>query len=142
MPPPQTPSPPTNRIPVPVFSDEYANGVAWPGSTRYPQLRHSNTGPLILTPGLYYANGTQYGLPDFLATLAQKPGYAPAHTRYEEMRQFFQEWAYATHGCELVIVKVTMMIQEPGRAKSSMVLVSDVLTSPILVRTYLYIISL
>ena len=140
MPPPRTPSPPTNKIPVPVFSDGYANGVAWPGSTRYP--RHSNTGPLISTPGLYYANGTQYGLPDFLTTLAQKPGYAPAHTRYEEMRRFFQERAYATHGCELVIVKVTMMVQEPGRAKSSMVSVSNMLTSPILARTYLYIISL
>jgi hypothetical protein len=52
---------------------------------------------------------------------ADKPGYASAHARYEEMRKFFQERAYATHGSELVVVKVTMMVQEPGRIKSVIV---------------------
>lgn len=105
---------------TPAFSDGYALDIPWPPSARYP--RSTNAGPLVSTPGSHYRLRGQYAMPNFLSSLTvQNPGYGPAHTRYEEMRHYFQERAYANHGCELVVVKVTMMLQEPGRIKSVIV---------------------
>jgi hypothetical protein len=113
MPPPPQPG----QSSRPTFEDGLAFGTPWPGAARYSNTR-PGMGPIISTPGTYH--GTQQRMPNFMSKYSQ-PGYQASHARYEEMRKFFQQQAYAGHGSELVVVKVTMMVREPGRKKEIIV---------------------
>jgi hypothetical protein len=103
MPPPPVPS-------LNEFGNGYALGCPWPGAS---------SGPVISTPAFHFGAPP---MPDFLvSTQSQSFGYQEAHRRFDVMRTYWQQRAYASGDMQQVVVRSTMVRQEPGKRKEIMV---------------------
>jgi hypothetical protein len=92
------------------------NYVPAPSQTPQPGI-----GPYIATPGRF---GHVEPIPDFFGCcdhLQAMPVYQESHMMYDEMRTYFANQAYKTQNCELVVVKVLLMVLKPGRVKAAIV---------------------
>lgn len=92
------------------FGNGFALGRPWPGAS---------SGPVISTPAFHFGPPP---MPDFLvSTQSQSFGYQEAHRRFNAMRTYWQQRAFATGDMRQVVVRATMVRRESGRKKEIMV---------------------
>jgi hypothetical protein len=97
----------------------------WPSWHNYvpapSQILQPGIGPYIVTPGQFCHVEP---IPDFFGHcdhVQAMPGYQKSHVMYDEMRTYFVNQAYKTQSCELVVVKVLLMVLKPGWVKAAIV---------------------
>lgn len=114
---------PSHVMPIGRPISEWLNARHDMGPPRLPAYRNVPGEPRVSVPIMHNSLAMTV-FPARFNHSVLSPGYQEAHSRFIEMRDHLQSQAYSVQKAQVIIVKVRMMTQLPGKLKQTPVSVS------------------